>query len=296
MRSGADQKPQVSVVIPHFRDLRALGRCLEYLGRQTWPVENLEIVVADNASPEGEEAVAETVAGRARLVIVPQRGAGPARNGGAAAARGDIFAFIDSDCQAEPEWIAEGVKALGAHDFIGGRVRVIVDDPHRMTPAEAFERVFAFDFETYITRKGFTGSGNLFCPRQVFESVGGFRAGVSEDVDWSRRARGAGYSLGYAPGAVVGHPGRRTWPELRDKWRRVNRETFELCKAREAGRVWWLMRTLALPVSAFVHVPKVVFSPELDAPGQRLAAVGVLFRLRFWRLSDALKLLVTAGR
>ena len=47
-----------------------------------------------------------------------------------------------------------------------------------------------------------------------------------------------------------------------------------------------------MPVSAFAHTPKVLTSPELNTARQRLLAVGVLFRLRCWRLWDAVALLV----
>ena len=99
-----------------------------------------------------------------------------------------LFAFTDSDCVPAPDWLKEGMAALADYDFVGGRVDVSVADERSVTPTEAFEKVFAFDFETYINRKGFTGSGNLFVPRTIFEAVGGFRNAVSEDVDWSRRA------------------------------------------------------------------------------------------------------------
>ena len=36
----------------------------------------------------------------------------PARNGGVAVSRGEILAFIDSDCVAEPEWLEEALKGL----------------------------------------------------------------------------------------------------------------------------------------------------------------------------------------
>ncbi len=254
------------------------------------PKEAFEIIVADNASPEGEVVVAAVIAGRARLVVVTERGAGPARNGGVAAAGGDVFAFTDSDCQPEPQWLAAGVGALARYDFVGGRVKVLVEDRERMTGAEAFERVFAFDFKTYITKKGFTGSGNLFCPRAVFEAVGGFRVGVSEDVEWSNRARAAGYRLGYAPDAIVGHPARRTWRELRAKWRRTNHETFGLLRQRPGGRWLWLARTLALPASAVAHTPRVLLSGELKTARQRVAAVGMLYRIRAWRFWHALRI------
>jgi GT2 family glycosyltransferase len=294
VRSAVSPPPTVSVVVPHYNDLRGLDMCLATLAGQTYPHDRYEIVVADNASPQGEAEVAKVIAGRARLVVVMEKGAGPARNGGVEAATGEILAFTDSDCQVEPEWLAEGVAALANYDFVGGRVRVLVDDPRRMTPAEAFERVFAFDFKSYITRKGFTGSGNLFCRRTLFDTVGGFRPAVSEDVEWSHRARAAGFVLGYAPRAVIGHPARRSWDELRRKWRRMNSESFALFGQRRGGKLIWLARSLALPASAMAHTPKVLLSPELDTFGQRWAALATLYRIRAWRMIDALSLL--AGR
>ena len=88
----------VSVVVPHYRDLRALDLCLDSLARQTLPGNRFEVIVADNNSPEGAAVVEHAIAGRARLVIVNERGAGPARNGGVAVATGNVLAFIDSDC------------------------------------------------------------------------------------------------------------------------------------------------------------------------------------------------------
>lgn len=287
--------PKVSVVIPHYRDLRALDLCLKALKAQTYPAQDFEIIVADNNSPEGEVAVAEAIDGRARLVVVTEKGAGPARNGGVAISRGEILAFTDSDCVPEPQWLTEGLAALPAYDFVGGRVTVLIDDLAKMTQAEAFERVFAFDFKTYITRKGFTGAGNLFCARTLFDDVGGFRVGVSEDLEWSHRARGKGYRLGYAPRAVVGHPARRTWDELSGKWRRVNAETYGLYAERKAGDLQWLARCFALPLSAVAHSPKVFASDQLNTLSQRFAALAMLYRLRFWRFGHALSLLGGKG-
>ena len=281
--------PDVSVIIPHYRDLGGLELCLAALERQTFPRDRFEIIVADNNSPEGEAAVAAVVGDRARLVVVTEQGAGPARNGGVAIAHGATFAFTDSDCVPEPQWLAEGLAGLAEFDFVGGHVRVLLEHPPRMSDVEAFERVFAFDFKAYIEKKGFTGAGNMFCPRAVFQAVGGFLAAVSEDVEWSHRATGKGFRLGYRPRAVVGHPARRTWEDLLVKWRRVNAETYGLAASR-GGRIGWILKSFALPASALAHTPKVLSSPELETFGQRLAALRVLYRLRFWRLADSLRL------
>ena len=172
---------------------------------------------------------------------------------------------------------------------------VLVDDAARMSPTEAFESVFAFDNEGYVRRKKFTVTANLLCPRTVFDRVGGFEAGVSEDIDWSHRAVRLGYRIGYAARAVVGHPARRTWPELTQKWRRTNAESYLLAAANGGGTVRWFLRSLALPISAIAHTPKVLASARLTNTDQRLAALRVLYRLRWWRFINSLRLVASGG-
>lgn len=280
---------RLSVVIPHYNDLRGLDACLSAIGRQTLRPD--EVIVADNASPQGERAVADVIAGRARLVVVPERGAGPARNGGVAVAAGEILAFTDSDCVPEPAWLEQGLAALATADFVGGAMRVLVDDEASLTPSEAFERVFAFDNETYVLRRGFTVTANLIAPRKVFDATGGFRVGVSEDVDWCHRAGKLGYRIGYAPAAAVGHPARRTWSELRRKWERLNAEGFALSGEARNARLKWFVKALAMPLSAVAHTPKVLGSGALSSLGDRFKALGVLYRLRLWRAVDCMRLL-----
>lgn len=172
---------------------------------------------------------------------------------------------------------------------------VLVSDPNRMTAAEAFERVFAFNIERYISHKGFVGSGNLFCRRLVFDQVGEFGTGVSEDVDWSHRAAAKKFSIGFAPRVGVGHPARRSWAELKNKWSRIDSETFSLKARRKVGRLIWIFRCLMLPVSALVHTPRVLLSGDLKG-AQKIAALGMLYRIRFWRAGDYCRLLVRGPR
>jgi hypothetical protein len=64
--------------------------------------------------------------------------------------------------------------------------------------------------------------------------------------------------------------------------------------AKPNRRLRWLARNTVVPLSAVADVPKVLLSPELDTLSQRLAAIFVLFRLRFWRLFDAVRLLAAS--
>ena len=106
---------------------------------------------------------------RGRVIEVAERGAGPARNAGVRASRGDAIAFIDSDCRPDPRWLEEGLAELRLADFAGGRVDVLVEDPRRMTAAEAFESVFAFQNESYVKGRNFTVTASMFVWRSVFE-------------------------------------------------------------------------------------------------------------------------------
>lgn len=297
--TGADPDlgapPRVSVIVPHYNDLAALDRCLSALLAQSYPADRFEVIVADNMSPVGPEVVEQTIAGRARLVTVSERGAGPARNGGVTVATGDVLAFTDADCIPSCDWLDQGVAALAHSDFVGGGMRVLVDDERNVTGAEAFELVFAFDNQAYVERKAFTVTANLFCPAALFRQVGGFRVGVSEDLEWSHRARDAGFRIGYAPDALVSHPARRDWCELTTKWRRLNHETYGIVAAKPQGKLRWLARSLLLPLSALAHTPRVLTSSRLRSPQQKLSALSTLYRLRAWRSVDALALLAKAG-
>ena len=279
----------MTVVVPHYNDLPALGRCLDALQAQTLPADAFEIVVADNASPQGEAAVAAVIAGRARLLTVPERGAGPARNAGVGAARATVIAFTDSDCVPEPGWLAAGLKVLDRYDVVGGRMEVLVDAARAKTGAEAFEQVFAFRNEQYIADKGFSVSANLFCSRETFDRVGVFGVGLSEDVDWCRRATALGYTLGFATDAVVGHPARANWRELMAKWRRINYEGYHLA-LKEGRRRNWMASTYLLPASVVAHTPQILRSPALHGVREKGSALMTLTRLRLWRMFDAHRL------
>ncbi len=279
----------VSVIVPHYNDLDGLRLCHERLLRQTWPRDRLEIIVADNNSRCGMAAVREA-APDAAIIHADIQGAGPARNAGVAASHGDVLAFIDSDCVPEPEWIAEGVAALARFDFVGGEVVVFPRDARRPTPVEAFELVFNFNFRRYIEEVGFTGTGNMFVPRLVFDRVGGFRTGVSEDMDWSFRARAQGFTLGYAQHAIVGHPARSEWTELKQRWVRMIAETHGLMRERRFGRAAFVARALLMPLSIVPHAAKIIASGRLPDLRARLGAIAVLVRLRLWRTGEMLRL------
>ena len=266
----------VAIIIPHYNDATRLARCLEALAPQL--CEGVEAIVVDNKSPDAPE-----VPPPFRLIIEEKKGAAHARNRGMMETQATRFFFIDSDCLPGPDWVATGLRVCERADLVGGRVTVFHETDPPLSGAEAFETVFAFDFKRYIEKLGFSGSGNLLAHRGVFETIGGFDAGLSEDYDWCQRARAAGFSLVYAPELVVGHPSRSDWPALRTKWRRLTQESFGLTDAGPKARFRWALRALAMPLSIVAHIPRVLRAKSLTFQ-ERLRAIATLARQRLLRM------------
>ncbi len=283
--------PDVSVIIPHFSQKALLALCLESLERQTLVRARYEIIVGDNMTPGG---VDDLKAQFPRVVFVEarERGAAHARNAALAAAKGAFIAFTDADCVAAPDWLETGLAGLKDADLCGGRIEVTSADDARLSPVEAFERVFAFRQRDYIERKRFAATANLFARRQAAEAIGPFTNGLSEDVDWCRRGAALGLRLAFNDRSIVLHPARRDWSELVRKWDRIILERWTgFATETPLRRPLWLFLAAATAASALPHLVRVAFSPKLVRLRDRAAAAGVLARIRFWRAARMTALL-----
>ena len=274
---------RLSVVIPHLNQAGMLARCLDSLAAGTWAPD--EVIVVDNGSTALPTAICAAHPG-VRLLHEATAGPGPARNAGVAAARGEILAFIDADCFADPGWVAAIHAAFAdpAAQILGGDVRIAYDDPGHLTLLEAYESIYAYRMDIYIRRDGFTGTGNLAVRRGVIKAVGPFAGlGVAEDVDWGRRATGAGFDLRYVPAMRVYHPARRSFAELTRKWDRHLGHFFTDATARRFGRLRWGLRTAVMAASPLGEIPKILVSDRVQGPRARLLAFLGVARIRLYR-------------
>jgi glycosyltransferase involved in cell wall biosynthesis len=277
----------VSVIVPHLDDYDNLDACLTLLQAQSFPGDRTEIIVADNGSSRGLDAVRRIVGSRGQVIEVAERGAGPARNAGVRASRGEVLAFIDSDCRPDKRWLEEGLSELRYADIAGGHVDVLVEDPLRMTAAEAFESVFAFRNERYVKNFKFTVTASMFVWRSVFDAVGDFINSVPEDKDWCERAWRQGYRIRFAPKSIVGHPARRTMAELKRKWRRLTLESSEGARREGRGPVLVLLRQSAALLAVAPHAFLPLTSKRLSGSRNRLMAIAALAQIRAYRFSVA---------
>ena len=207
-----------------------------------------------------------------------------------------ILAFIDADCTADPGWLA-AVEAAFTDDstkVIGGDVRIARRDARRATMLEAYESIYAYRQEEYITRQGFSGTGNLAMCREAYDVVGPF-CGIerAEDRDWGQRARRHGIVTRYIPEMIVHHPARRSFAELKAKWDRHISHDFQEYAALSWGGARWMLYGVAIAFSPIVEVSRVWGSGRVNGASERLSALAAVTRIRAWRALRMFKLSLT---
>lgn len=282
---------RISVVIPHLNQPDFLKRCLASLAAgQRQPD---EVFVVDNGSKQMPQEVCD--AAGVTLLREETPGPGPARNYGVAQSTGDVLAFIDADCLADPAWLANAAREMAnpATEILGGDVRIAYDDPENLTMIEAYESIYAFRMDRYIAREGFTGTGNLVVRRSVLEKVGPFAGlSVAEDIDWGKRATGAGHSLRYVADMKVYHPARKSFEELRQKWDRHLAHFFTTARTKRGGSLIWAGKTAVICFSPLGEIPEIVTTDRVTGMRDRLLAFVGVTRVRLYRAQVMLRLLV----
>jgi len=213
--------PSVTVAICTKDRPEELRRCLASCAAIRDQVE--ETLVVDNGSGTDETRRVAEAAG-VRCVREERRGLSAARNRAIDEARGEVIAFTDDDCEVAPEWIAAlrqpfrdprvgcvtgrtivPESASAAQRTIGrnsGGARGEV--PFRIEPGAA-DRLFD---------RAIAGIGaNMSFRRDLLRDTGGFPEELltsGDDVYMFNAVLRAGFSIEYAPAAVVAHHHRET--------------------------------------------------------------------------------------
>ncbi|WP_460543529.1 glycosyltransferase family 2 protein [Glycomyces halotolerans] len=110
--------PSLSIVIPVFRAEDYLAGCLDSIVEGGG--DELEVIIADDCSPDGSRTIAEAYAqndARIRVVSTPgNAGSGPARNFGLTHAKGDYVWFVDADDELKPGAVDRVIAAARGAD------------------------------------------------------------------------------------------------------------------------------------------------------------------------------------
>jgi GT2 family glycosyltransferase len=236
----------LSVVICSLNGAAGVDRSLRALAQQSIRP-RMEIIVVDDGSTDD---TAEVARGHGVTVISHpyNRGLAAARNTGLNGACADIVAYLDDDCEPEPDWAAQLLTGYDDENVAGVGGEVVPNTPPgylrgflaRNNPLKPLEQELAesnslpYRFRLYLRRVwsrqpktgrrdvyGFAGANMSFRRKALFDA-GQFDERFSfggEDVDmcWRVRETISSARLVFVPSARAAHHFK---PELRDTLRR----------------------------------------------------------------------------
>lgn len=179
----------LSIVIPTLNEADNLERLSAELGPQLGDGD--EVIVVDGFSGDGTADVAR----RAGFRILRQTplGIGLAKTEGGKQALNDVLVFLDADCHI-PGGYLDTIRAhfrTGEVDAVGGVMRYSWRSSRERFLRLAYGELFfrAPRAIHRLTGKYGLPSNNVAIRREVFMSVGGYRAVVSEDLDLMLRLK-----------------------------------------------------------------------------------------------------------
>lgn len=277
--------PRVSVIVPTRHRAESLRELVDSLELQTFV--DFEVIVVDDAPGSScVEHVTSRDPSRIRLLRSGGVGAVEARCLGIKAARGEIFAFTDDDCVADPEWLQTGVRAIdeGADVVQGGTV------PQRHVLP--FERTVA-----HRADDGLFPTCNVFYRRTAYDRAGGFDRFAADRLGFrhDRRARGLGFGEDTLLGWSVARSGRRVAaPEA------VVRHEVRRTSIREMFSRAWMAGAFPRLVREIPELRETLVSKRfvLGRSDERLGVYGLVFLLsrRFRPIGAVLALYWIASR
>jgi len=177
---------KISVIIPTYNRKDQLEELLHSLNNQTLSPSQFEIIVVDDGSGDDtEEWLMKNIDKfKAKISFYTQihRGPGAARNLGMEKAEGDIFAFTDTDCIAQPNWLENLIKPLHSEKVgaVGGKEIINNKDPILM-------RCFHYLMTSPLTTGGLRGKRgrrlahfyprtfNMAISRKAYQATKGFK-------------------------------------------------------------------------------------------------------------------------
>ena len=214
-----------SIIIPVFNRPDEVAELLESLAQQT--DKGFEVLVIEDGSSVPCEEVCKRYEKQLDLhyYFKPNSGRSETRNYGIARATGDWFIIYDSDVIVPPQYIATVRAELAKNpvDCYGG------PDAADESFSDV-QKAINYSMTSIMTTGGIRGatknkatfsprSFNMGISRRCFETVGGYKNMIGEDIDLSIRIQQAGFKTTLIPEAYVYHKRR---VDLKKFFRQVN--------------------------------------------------------------------------
>jgi O-antigen biosynthesis protein len=203
--------PRVSVVVCAYNAERTMHACLASLEKLNYP--DYEVIVVNDGSKDRTLAISQDFP-YCRIISQENKGLSVARNVGAEAATGEIIAYTDSDCVADPDWLnyligtmeSRGLAACGGPNF-SPTEDSLVPEAVAVSPGAPCHVLLDDEIAEHIA------GCNMAFRRDVLLGIGGFDPifhAAGDDVDICWRLQDAGYQIGYSASGFVWHFRRNT--------------------------------------------------------------------------------------
>ncbi len=208
--SADRQWPKISVVVCSCNGSRTIGETLAALENLDYA--DYEVIVVDDGSTDQTSVVA----GRydVKLIRTENNGLSVARNVGMNAATGEIVAYLDDDAYPDPHWLTYLASAFMRTDHAGiGGPNIappgdgVIADCIANAPGGPVHVLLSDEVAEHIP------GCNMAFRRERLMAIGGFDPRFSvagDDVDICWRLQERGWTLGFAPTAVVWHHRRNS--------------------------------------------------------------------------------------
>lgn len=183
MSGDSNHSPYVSIIIPAFNEAKNIGRCLTSLKNLNFESERYEIIVVDNGSTDETVQIAKKFTDK--VYVVPQVHVPALRNYGTKMAKGNIYAFIDSDCIAREDWLQNALQHLERQPCVTGSRCHIPLNPTWVEKAW-FSQKSDGTYETVSL-----DAANMLLSADLFKKIGGFNETLAsgEDYELCMRAK-----------------------------------------------------------------------------------------------------------
>jgi glycosyltransferase involved in cell wall biosynthesis len=170
--------PFFSVIIPTYNRAHLLPRAIKSVIAQTFTSFEL-IIVDDGSTDQTENVVRQFADNRIRYITQENKGRCAARNAGIAVAVADYITFLDSDDEADPEWLnsmAEACSDSNCGIVCCGRT-AIVNREH--LGKRQFVQLPRLLNEMYENQPGLFLPGTFVVRASVLHAAGGYIDGIS---------------------------------------------------------------------------------------------------------------------
>ncbi len=208
--TGAEP-PFVTVVVPVRNGEAMVGDTIASLLDGDYPADRREILVVDNGSTDA--TAAEIRRHPVTYLSEPRPGVSNARNRGIAAGAGEVFAFIDGDCLADPDWLTELMRPFADPDVgcVAGELQHAPGET--VAERQATRMLGAWQRYAVNSNPPYAITANAAYRAGVFEQIGPFdpRMPRAQDVELGLRFNERSpLRLAYGERAVVHHRHRST--------------------------------------------------------------------------------------